>query len=255
MKMKILFYHFFPIAIARNWYVNAYIFMYLFLPFITNSINLMDKKLFTKLIFCFFFIYSIYHIIIKSIVKSTNFDYINGGYSSLWLLILYISGAYIGRFYINKHFISNIIFFLIYLLASFFSSECIFYSLNRYKFPNKLFLEYFSPTTVIQALSLIFYFSNLKINNKYLIQAILFFTPLNFNVTLIHSKIFFSKLPMILEFFKYIKSLTPNYIFFKIYGISILVYFICATIDYFRFLLFKVLRIRNLCIYIEKLMI
>ena len=43
MTRKQLFYHFFPIAIRRNWYVNAYFLMYFFLPFITNSINLINK--------------------------------------------------------------------------------------------------------------------------------------------------------------------------------------------------------------------
>ena len=32
----------FPLGKRINWYVNAYIFMYLFLPFITDSINILD---------------------------------------------------------------------------------------------------------------------------------------------------------------------------------------------------------------------
>ena len=48
---------FFPIAIRRNWYINAYIFMYYFLPFAINSINSVNKNLYRKIIFHFFFIY------------------------------------------------------------------------------------------------------------------------------------------------------------------------------------------------------
>ena len=33
---------FFPLGIIRHWYVNSYIFMYLFLPFITDSLNSLD---------------------------------------------------------------------------------------------------------------------------------------------------------------------------------------------------------------------
>ena len=35
---------FFPIRIRKNLYINAYIFMYFFLPFITNSINSINIK-------------------------------------------------------------------------------------------------------------------------------------------------------------------------------------------------------------------
>lgn len=213
MTIKQLFYHFFPIAIRRNWYVNAYFLMYFFLPFITNSINSINKNLYSKFILCFLFIYSIYNILIKYNIGNTNFTYINNGYSSLWLLILYIAGAYIGRFYINQIFRFNIIFLLIYFLFSFFSSEYIFYSFKKNKIADKLFLEYFSPTIIIQALSLIFFFSNLKIKHKYLIKTILFFNPLNFNVTLIHSKIFMSRIPLTIKLFNYVKSLTPDYFF------------------------------------------
>ena len=214
--------------------------MYLFLPFITNSLNSMNKALYSKIILCFFFIYSFYHIIIILIIQSTNFNFINSGYSTLWLLILYIIGAYFGRFYINKPLFSSIFFLFIYLIASLLSSEYIFYSFRKNKIPNKILLQYFSPTIIIQAISLIFFFSNLKLRNKYLIKVITFFNPLNFNVTLIHSRIFYFQTPTILKFYEFIKSLTPKFLFFKIYGLSTLIYFASAFFDYFRFLLFKV---------------
>ena len=253
INKKMLFCHFFPIGIRRNWYVNAYILMYLFLPFIVNSFHIIDKTLYSKIIFIFFFIYSFYHTIIKFYIPDTNFDYINRGYSSLWLLILYIVGAYIGKYLINKLFIPKIFFILIYLLVSFLSSEYIFYC-TKYKFPHKLFLEYFSPTTIIQSLSLIFFFANLKITNKYFKKIISFFNPLNFSVTLIHSKVFQFKTPLIIKLCKYIKALSQKYLFLKLYGISILIYLICAIIDYFRFLFFKLSRIQMLCKYIEKIL-
>ena len=253
ISKRTFIYHFFPLAIRRNWYPNAYILMYFFLPFIINSIKSMNKCLYGKIISCLLFIHSIYHTIINFNIGYTNFDFIDNGYSSLWLLILYIFGAYLGKYLLNKtQFFSKIFLFSIYLFSSFITSEYIFYSLEKYKFPNKLFLQYFSPTIIIQALSLIYFFFNLNITNKYLIKIILFFNPLNFNVTLIHSKIFQFKTQLIKKFFLYIKSLAPKYLFFKIYSISILIYLICAIIDYFRFLLFKIIRIRIICNYIEK---
>ena len=105
-------------------------------------------------------------------------------------------------------------------------------------------MNYLSPTIIMQALSLIFLCSNMKITNLYLKKLILFFNPLNFNVTLIHYHI-------IMIFFSSLKSLSTKLLFFKIYGISILIYFICTFIDYLRFLIFKLFKIRDLCNYIE----
>lgn len=251
LDLRNLILSFFPIGIKRLWYFNAYFFMYLLLPFITNSINSLNKDLYTKLVFFFFSIYSFYHIVMDYNIRNTDFDFINKGYSSNWLTILYISGGYIGRFYLDKPFCSKITCLLTFLFASLISSEFIFYSLKKNNFPDKIFLQYFSPTIIIQALSLIFFFLNIKLRKRLLIKLILFLNPLNFNVTLIHMRIFSSKTSFILKFFKYIESLNPNYLFFKIYLLSAIIYLVCAIIDYFRYLLFKILHIRSLSIYIE----
>lgn len=244
---------FFPFGKRINWYVNAYIFMYLFLPFIKDSINILDKCIYSKLIILKIILYSFYGIITKAYQMSSDFSFINNGYSSLWLLILYIIGAFIGRFSINKnnHYL-NLLYILIYLISSLFTSAFIILCFNKYKFSNHLFLQYYSPTIIIQALSLVFVFSNLKINNKYAIKLILFLNPLNFNVTLIHSRLFFYfTIPKMKQLFKFINNLSPNFLFFKLYGLSILIYFICAFFDYFRFVIFKIYFFRKYIYFIS----
>jgi hypothetical protein len=54
-----------------------------------------------------------------------------------------------------------------------------------------------------------------------------------------------------LKFIEYFKKLHPKFLLFKTYGLAILIYLFCAFIDYFRFLLFKILKIKELCIWIE----
>ena len=245
---------FFPLGLRRNWYVNGYIFMYYFAPFVTNSISSINKMLYGKIVLHFLFIYSIYYTVIKYNIKDTNFNFINEGYTSLWLLILYIIGGYIGKFLILNNIKLNIIYLLIYLQSSLITFEYIFYSFRKYKVTNLIFLSYNSPTVILQALSLALFFNNLKINNKYLIKVISFIYPLNFSVNIIHTRFFFSKIQSSKELFKYIRSLTLENLFFKIYGISIEIYFICIFIDYLRALIFKIFRIRTFCFYIEKLL-
>jgi len=252
LDVKLLIFSFFPLGIKHFWYFNAYFFMFLILPFITAQINSINSNLYTKLIIIYFFYYALYHIFIDLIIGKTDFDFINKGYSSIWLTILYIIGGYIGRFYMNKFLFSNCYYFIIYIISSFISSEYIFYGIKKHKSNNLLFMKYYSPTIIIQAISLIFLFKNIDINNKFIKKAILFFNPLNFNVALIHMRFLSFRTIFINKVFAYVRLLSPKYLFFKIYFISILIYLFCSIFDYFRYLLFKLLKIRELCIYIEK---
>ena len=245
---------FFPLGIRRNWYVNAYIFMYYFFPFITNSINSINRNFYRKIVVHFFIIYSVYSEIIKYSGGNKDFNFIKNGYSSLWLFILYIIGGYIGRFNIQKSKISKFLYLQIYLIISFISSEYIIYNTRKYNYQYFSYISYSSPTIIIQALSLIIFFSNLSINNKCLVKVITFLYPLNFSANIIHSRFFFSNSQSSKAIFKFINSLSPKYLFFKIYGISITIYFICTFIDYFRSLLFKLIRIKNICNFIEKIL-
>ena len=252
LDSKSLFLSLYPLGIHRYWFVNAYIFMYLFFPFITKSFKLIDKNLFRNLIIAYLFFYSIYHIMIDYFIGKSNYDFINRGYSSLWLLILYIIGAYIGIYYKDSQTFPNIIYYLlIYILFSFITYYHAIHNIQTKFQPNKLLIEYYSPTIMMQAFSLIFFFKNLQIKNKHLQKILLFLSPLNFNVSLIHLRIFKSNLSVNIKLFNYIKQLNHRYLFFKIYGLSIIIYFICAFIDYFRHILFKLLKIKTLCNYIE----
>ena len=252
INFKILVLSLFPLGISRFWFVNAYILMYLFLPFTIKSFNLIDKNFFSKMIIFYLFIYSIYHILIEYIIGRTNYDFINRGYSSLWLIILYIIGAYIGIYYIKKQLFSNLIYLLIYILFSFITYFYLFYNIDKKGKPNHLLMEYYSPTIMIQALALIFFFSNLKINHKLVRKIILFLNPLNFNVSLIHLTFFRSNIITNIKLFLYIKQLDIRFLILKLYGISLITYLICAFMDYFRNLFFQLLKVKKFCNYIDK---
>ena len=124
--------------------------------------------------------YSIYDMIVTIIIKKKDFHYLKDGYTPLWLTILYIIGGYFGKYLLSQYkktkFINHIFWISIYLCSSFFSYEILFITLKR------LFLNYISPTILIQALSLILFFSRLSIKNYLLKKIISFFTPLTFNI-------------------------------------------------------------------------
>jgi hypothetical protein len=176
------------------------------------------------------------------------------GYSSMWLTILYIIGAYFGKYIIinkNKTGIMHLFpYFLIFIFCSFLSSEIKFkLMIIKSKIPNGILICYLSPTILFQAISLIIFFSRINITNKCIIKIISFLTPLTFNVLLIHCRVFdTNKKPI-----KYIMNgFSKNNIFCKVYGLSISIYFLCVFIDYFRLIIFKSLKIREFCISLEK---
>ena len=181
-------------------------------------------------------------------MKTDDYNFLISGYSAFWLMILYIIGAYIGKYVINNSLYFSSKIKLIYLLMYFLSSY-----LSEIKLAQKLFINYLSPTILCQSLSLIFFFSRLKIENSLIIKIINFLTPLNFSATLIHSILFSTrKLKIIPFFFEKVKEFDYNLFFFKVYGLSILIYVFCIIIDCFRLFIFNVINIKKLCELIEK---
>jgi surface polysaccharide O-acyltransferase-like enzyme len=256
VKKRDLFLSFFPILIKRHWYVNAYFSMYLFLPFINNGINSLKKTELRNIIFIFFAFFSLYNIIAVFLDKE-NYHFLNKGYSSLWLMILYSLGAYLGKNIIinnNKFYLINsILYLLIFLSLSFLNSEVLF-KLREINNKNcRILIDYLSPTVIMQAICLIMFFSKLNIKNKKILKIISFIIPLNFSAYLIHAPIFKSNLKIKIILFKMINNLNSNLLLFKIYIISIIIYFICIFIDYIRSLIFKLCQIRKLSLFIEKI--
>ena len=96
-------------------------------------------------------------------------------------------------------------------------------------------------------------FSSIKITNKFLIKIIKFITPLTFSATLIHSILFSIKINIVLFLFESIRQFNINFLILKIYMLSIIIFIFCILIDYFRLLLFKIIRIREICFSLEKL--
>ena len=251
MNFKDMILSFFPLLIARSWYINAYFSLYLFIPFLNFGINNLNKKIYRNLIIFFILFFSFYYIIGFILnKKNKDFIFLNDGYSTHWLIILYIIGGYIGK-YINKNNISLkyfVMYLLIYLFSAFITSESYFFLIST-KSPinnKKLLINYLSPTIIFEALSLIMIFSKLSIN-MFIIKIIEFFTPLTLNITLLHWRLFYEKFIN----FNWMNKIKPNIIFIVTYQLGIIIYIFCGLIDYLRSIFFKLLKVKQFCILIE----
>ena len=257
ISYKEVIYSFFPILIKRHWYVNAYFSMYLFLPFINEGIKNINKNILRNIVIFYILFFSFYHIIAK-IVKKTEYNFLNNGYSTTWLVILYIIGGFFRKYVINNEKKAKIKYYFfwifMYLFFSFFTLGVFLKIINfRNYIPNKLFIDYLSPTILFQAISLLMLFSKINVKNIFIQNIINFLNPLNFSVILIHGDLFQTKNKFIRNFFNWIKNYKGGFILFRIYLIGIYIYIISILIDYLRLSLFKLLKIRKFCELIENI--
>ena len=251
-----LYIEYFPIIYMRYWYCTSYFGMFFFLPAINKGIQYLNKTEFKLLVMSIFGIFVFWQTYINS--KNDTFKFFEG-HSTIWLLCLYIIGAYIGKFNLIYTGIKKYIFCLIYLLIFFFL--CMIYNkysnylisgfIGNYNFIERLMSgKLYCVIRTTQAIFITLFFLQLTYN-EYLSKFITFFGPLTFGVYLIHfnkimRKNYLSKLlngePYNLTFNKVIKLLI----------LKSLKYFLeCIIIEYLRYLLFTILKIRKICISIE----
>ena len=188
--------------------------------------------------------------------------HLNRGYSIIWFLCLYLTGAYFAKYRTNYTGTKKIIFCFIYLFT--FGIVTILYNKiinNELKNGNGylrkkiitilkqiLNLNLNSILKVVQSISITLFF--LQINfNKYLAKIISFCGPLNFGVYLIHIHTIFDDNILRNIFNKYSNKMTISLVLFK----DLKIYFFCICIEYMRYILFNIIRIRKICIFLEKM--
>lgn len=99
--------------------------------------------------------------------------------------------------------------------------------INKKKdFRLSLFKKYINPIVLFQAISLLMFFSKLKIKSNFLKKLISFFTPLVFGVLLFHSRIIHLNIKIINNFFKLLNRMNANYYFYYIIFFAIFFFYV-----------------------------
>lgn len=119
-KHHFTFMDFFPVLSFKYWYFTEYFGMYLFLPIINKGIEHINKSQLKATAFSFIVVY----VILQDYINP-NFDCfrLHNGNSVLWLLIFYLTGAYFGKYKIEKHNYLNFIYCVIYIFIYCFSTN------------------------------------------------------------------------------------------------------------------------------------
>ena len=254
---------FFPMIYRRYWYFTAYFGMYLFLPLINKGISILTKSELKIIVISTLGIFVFWR---ELNTPEKDAFCLNGGTSPLWLLTFYITGAYIGKYRRDysgiKKVINCLICLFMYVISTFiyyksYKKELYIgnkYYLNKiiellYHFTNE---RYDSLIKTIQSISISLFFLQIKYN-KYLSKIISFFGQHTFGIYLIHvnNLVYINIFSTIFKNEPYNLGLFSIIILFLVKGLK--VFFICIFIDYLRYLLFALLKIRKVCIFLEKL--
>lgn len=236
-----------PITSNTMWYFTAYFGMFLFLPLINKALNALSKTQ-IKLIFISF-------ILIFSVMTSIFGDLfmLCGGYSTIWLIVLYIIGGCVAKLdelnsisrskafgcFMAMLLLCWLIQLLCKLLAVFFWEDEISY----FKSIFDMLLGYVSPVMLMEALALLIFFKNTKISVKAQ-RIVLFLSQAAFSVYIIHCH------PLIWPYFKYASfsvyrklpvPLTAAAVIFT----AVVIYLVSSFVDIFRDKLFRAIKLRQ----------
>lgn len=198
LKQKII--SILPLDRGENWYVNCYLLIYIFSPFLNILINKLSQKRFKKLIFILFIIFSIVGTLLIGNVVPNYLD----GRSILTFILLYFVGAYLKKYPIdNLNLFQNIsdnikkyIFLIIYISLSFiimafeitYNSVVInggIYSEIAMIF-RMLSISFLSPLVLLSAVSYFLFFKNMTFNSK----VINFIGGTTFGIYLLHENVY-----------------------------------------------------------------
>lgn len=221
------------------WYFTAYFALFFFIPYINKLINVLDKKLFKRLVITMIGLFSIINLVFGTFALS-------GGYCFTWLMVLYFIGAYIKRYNVSKK-VNK----LYIVIGMFFSMLLTFVSKMFFiKFPSFTFelfgdgvlVNYTSITILFVAIGLVLLFSNFNIKNKYFRRFIKRVAPATFGVYIIHEHSIVKKIFMT-NGFSFIAFNDWYLIVLLVLGIAAIIFMICAYMEMFRKYLFKKLKI------------
>ena len=228
-----------PINFKSYWFMSAYFAFYILSPLLIWIVNKLTVNQLKKLVITLLVVFS---------VSPYQWTKIGSGYHVVWFCVLFFVAAYVrkadlfkknAKTYFGYYLLFTLILLVIKLLVTIISAK--HYSINVINVENYNFIFTFASSFMLFVA-----FKNISIKNARFAGFCTFLSPLTLGVYLVHDN---SCVRDIL----WHKAVQPLLAFDKPYFVLYLlvcvlaVFFICAFIEYFRQLLFKLFNIPSLC--------
>lgn len=231
---------FFPVMKYQYWYFTAYFCIFFFIPCFNAVVEHLPRRQMRVIVWSAVALFSVLQILSNNGAFGAPGSEVfgtSGGYSALWLAILYVLGAYFRKYDVFAK-VPTVLLWLIPFPCALIGWAALFYG-------NTSFLvNYISPTVLLSAVALLEAFSRLRVG-KIFGKVISLMAPLSFSVYLIHVH----PLPwqhFMLNRFTWIGELSAPLLALAVIGCALGIYLACSAIDLVRYALFRLIRVKPL---------
>ena len=227
----------FPVLDGRYWYITNYIPVALLQPYINKMLISLTQKEHFKLSVIIICIFGF----AQSFIKLDMFSF-KVGYSFVWLLCLYIIGAYFGRFNVfekwkkRSYMISFLLMSLLLVMGNIIIYRVFDRNLNY-------FVSYISPITLAMAICMLLFFEKIEIKKG--TKLLVFLSSVAFDVYILHCHIFVFDY-LVTDSFNWISMFPILSIPIIIILISFCCFFVLGALGGLREKVFKIIRLDEL---------
>ena len=226
----------FPVSTNHYWYICAYTGLFFIIPWLNNLVRQCSEREMNQLALVLFLVFSVY-----ANFARTNADVfrLGGGYSFIWLVILYLIGAWMKKCAIPEKI--KALPCVISIVA------CVILTwvpIVSFTTRGTIFLSYISPTVLFMAVFLLIVFSKMHfgVMGERIIKM---FSPAALGVYLLHVQVDFWEFFMKGRFIS-IAEAPAWQIPFLVLGAAGAIFLFCICVEKIRLALFKVLRVNEL---------
>lgn len=239
-----------PILGKQWWYVSSYFALCFFIPFLNQAINNISQQTYKKVLLLILFVICY----IDCVLPIDAFS-LNNGYSAIWLMIVYLFGAYIRKYAICEKItpLKCIIGFFVMIALTFVSKITIWFftkSIFGQAKSENTFISYISITILLSAIFLLLFCLKIKINNT-ASKLIGFVSPAALGVYLIHVH------PLVFEFcikdaFVSFATKSPIAMILCVIVASLAIFVLCTIIELLRIQIFKAVKVSKLSEFVAR---
>ena len=241
-----------PIFGKQWWYMSSYFALFFFIPFLNKAITHSSQQTYKK--FLLLILAGI--CCIGCILPIDAFGF-RSGYSTAWLIALYLFGAYIRKYDLGKTATTfQCLFGFFAMIVLTFISKLVIYLLTRRvlgqaKYDNT-FISYTSITIVLAAVFLFLFCLKIKIGNI-ASKLIRFVSPATLGVYLIHVHPLVFNI-LIKDAFVSFATKSPLEMIGLVTVASVVIFAACVIIELLRIELFKLIKVGKLSDWIAQKM-
>ncbi len=238
-----------PITSAQYWYISAYFGTLILAPLLNTVINYTDKKALGAVLLSGFILFCVFPVMLRSDPYA-----LGGGYSMIWLCLLYLVGGYIHKYSVANRIKTSYSWFtvLAMLIISFltkFVIEQFLHGIPLIATYKNALISFTSPTIVLLAVGLLIACSKLNFKPG-VIKIVNFISPAVLGVYLSHVN------PLIWKHI--IKDFAISFLNYNCVSMvcliilsASLIFIIGIVIDLVRIKLFALLKVNKLCSFLE----